>query len=67
MSSSVLIVSIRLDGESEEVEARVVGDEDRVETVPAVVGVGHRILKVNPGVSNPGEPTGSDGTEPNDI
>ena len=41
MSSYVLIVSIRLDGESEEVEARVVGDEDRVETVPAVVGVGH--------------------------
>ena len=41
MSSYVLIVSIRLDGESEEVEARVVGDEDRVETVPAVVGVSH--------------------------
>ena len=37
----LLVISIRLDGESEEVEARVVGDEDRVETVPAVVGVGH--------------------------
>ena len=43
------------------------GDEDRVEAVPAVVGVGHSILKINSGVSNPGEPTGSDGTEPNDI
>ena len=62
------------------------GDEDRVEAVPPVVGVGHlgshinfntqyllnseqthRILKVNSRVSNPGEPTGSDGTEPNDI
>ena len=37
----LLVVSIRLDGESEEVEARVVGDEDGVEAVPAVVGVGY--------------------------
>ena len=39
MSSYVLIVSIRLDGESEEIEAGVVGDEDGVETVPPVVSV----------------------------
>ena len=47
MSSYVLIVSIRLDGESEEVEARVVGDEDRVEAVPTVVGVGHLGSHIN--------------------
>ena len=79
----LLVVSIRLDGESEEVEARVVGDEDGVEAVPAVVGVGYlqgascigptapdstyRVLKINPGVSKPREATGSDGTEPHDI
>ena len=37
----LLVISIRLDGESEEVEARVVGDEDGVEAVPAIVGVGY--------------------------
>ena len=35
----LLVISIRLDGESEEVEAWVVSDEDGVEAVPAVVSV----------------------------
>ena len=43
----ILVISIRLDGESEEVEARVVGDEDRVEAVPPVVGVGHLGSHIN--------------------
>ena len=43
----ILVISIRLDGESEEVEARVVGDEDGVEAVPPVVGVGHLGSHIN--------------------
>ena len=35
----LLVISIRLDGESEEVEAWVVGDEDGVKTVPPVVSI----------------------------
>ena len=35
----VLVVGISLDGESEEVEAWVVSDEDGVEAVPAVISV----------------------------
>ena len=89
MSLSVLVlevisISIRLDGESEEVEARVVGDEDGVKTVPPVVSIcylanntnfkssdnlstSYRVLKINPGVSSPREPTGPDSTEPHDL
>ena len=63
----VSLVRVRLDREGEEVEAGLVGDEQGEGAVPPIPRVGHRVLKEDPGLADPGEAAGSDGTETNDV
>ena len=63
----VSLVCIRLDRECEEVEPGLVADEQGQGAVPPISRVGHSVLKEDPGLADPGEAAGSDGTETNDV